>query len=520
MPAVVFFSALLLSVATQAVAVAAEPRHVVLIVWDGMRPDFATEKFAPTLDQLAREGVRFTRHHSVYPTETDVNGAALATGCYPDRSGLCANLEFRRWINPRLAIDTSDSASIRRGDEISGGRYLLVPTFVERLRQAGKTVALAGTKSVAVLFDRQNDWTIVPMQNRAFTVFAGAPINSTARDALTKLLGPFVDDRHASGAQRSEFATRALTDFLWRDGIPDFSLLWLSEPDFSQHNFAPGSPQAISAIKAADGDLAAVLSALEKKHARDSTDVLVVSDHGFSTIRRSVKLVALLNGAGFHAGTALSETPKAGDILVAGNGGTALFYVQDHDSGTIHRLVTWLEQSNFASVLFTRAKLEGTFPLEAAHLAAPAAPDLLMAFRWYPDRNQFGVPGVIDADWNRKAGEGTHATLGSSDVHNTFIAAGPDFPQSGEKKLPTGNIDIAPTVLAIFGVKGAAEMDGRALIPATGEATATRKTLHASQALEHGAWNQSLDAVTVGDTTYFESSDSAVTDHQSPVTSH
>jgi hypothetical protein len=163
---------------------AVEPRHVVLVVWDGMRPDFATAKFAPTLDQLARAGVRFAAHHSVYPTETDVNGAALATGCYPDRSGLCANLEFRPEINPRLPVDTSGPESLRRGDELSGGKYLLVPTFVERLREAGKTVALAGTKAVALLFDRHNDWTIVPMQNRAFTV---SPAHRSIQRAAMRL---------------------------------------------------------------------------------------------------------------------------------------------------------------------------------------------------------------------------------------------------------------------------------------------------------------------------------------------
>src|SRR5438477_8833087 len=73
--------------------------HVVLIVWDGMRPDFVTEKYTPALAGLAREGVYFRNHHSVYPTATDVNGAALATGCYPNRNGLGANLEFRPAID-------------------------------------------------------------------------------------------------------------------------------------------------------------------------------------------------------------------------------------------------------------------------------------------------------------------------------------------------------------------------------------------------------------------------------------
>ncbi|PYL98941.1 MAG: hypothetical protein DMF19_13415 [Verrucomicrobia bacterium] len=80
---------------------AAKTRHVVLVVWDGMRPDFVTEKYAPTLEKLAHNGVRFRNHHAVYPTATDVNGAALATGCYPNRNGLAANTEFRPAINPR-----------------------------------------------------------------------------------------------------------------------------------------------------------------------------------------------------------------------------------------------------------------------------------------------------------------------------------------------------------------------------------------------------------------------------------
>src|ERR1043166_8156905 len=71
--------------ATVVAALSSPPaRHVVLIVWDGMRPDFVSPQYAPTLDKLAHDGVRFRNHHSVYPTATDVNGAALASGCYPN----------------------------------------------------------------------------------------------------------------------------------------------------------------------------------------------------------------------------------------------------------------------------------------------------------------------------------------------------------------------------------------------------------------------------------------------------
>ena len=128
----------------------ATDRHVVLIVWDGMRADFATEKYAPNLDKLARNGVRFRDHHSIYPTATDVNGAAIATGCYPNRNGICANVEFRPAIDSHQPIDVSDPDSIKRGDDISLGKYLPVPTFPELLRKAGKSVALVGDRKAHV----------------------------------------------------------------------------------------------------------------------------------------------------------------------------------------------------------------------------------------------------------------------------------------------------------------------------------------------------------------------------------
>ena len=477
---------------------ASETRHVVLVVWDGMRPDFVAEKYAPTLNKLARDGVRFRNHHAVYPTATDVNGAVLATGCYPNRNGLAANTEFRPAINPRQPVDMGDPDSIKRGDEVSGGKYLEVPTFVELLRAAGKKVAVVGTKSVAVLFDRHSDWTVVRIKGKPLTIFAAVPLGLSAREEMTKLLGPIPDDARATAAQRNDFATRALTEFFWRDGVPDFSLLWLSEPDLSEHNYAPGSPQALAAIKAVDDDLAMVLNALEKKRVRDFSDIFVVSDHGFSTIRRSIDVVALLNEAGFHAAKEFSETPQPGDILVCGNGGTVLFYVHDHGRGVTQRLVDWLQHSDFAGVIFTRDKLDGTFPLSGARIDTSSAPDIMMSFDWSGQKGQFGVPGVIDADWNRKAGEGTHATLSPFDIHNTLIAAGPDFQVGFEDKLPTANVDVAREITQILDLPIPDRADGRGLIEARRnllEKPSTEvptRTFEAVRDFRDGRWKQTF----------------------------
>jgi arylsulfatase A-like enzyme len=479
-------------------------RHIVLVVWDGMRPDFVTEKYAPTLDKLASDGVRFRNHHSIYPTATDVNGAALATGCYPNRNGLAANLEFRPAINPRQPIDMGDPDSIKRGDEVSDGKYLGLPTFVESLRAAGKKVALVGVKSVALLFDRHNDWTYVRIRGKPLTIFAAAPLAPSAREEMINVLGPIPDDPGADSMQRNHFATRALTEFFWRDSVPDFSLLWLSEPDLAEHNFAPGSPEAIAAIKAVDDDLAMVLSALEKKKVRDSTDIFVVSDHGFSTIRRSIDVVALLNKAGFRAAKEFSDKPNPGDILVAGNGGSVLFYVRDHDRKITQRLVDWLEKSDFVGMLFTRDKIGGTVSLDQIQIDTPDGADVVMAFRSSEEKNQFGVAGMIDADWNRKAGEGTHATLSRFDVTNTFVAAGPDFRRGSEAWEPTGNIDIAPTILAIFGTNASKSMDGRRLDNGMDGRSEGQRIGGRTLDVEYGTWRARLEITSFSGSSYIE----------------
>src|SRR5712675_1067996 len=80
--------------------------HVVLVVWDGLRPDSVNTSDTPTLVRLASEGVVFANHHSVYITSTEVNGVALATGVYPTRSGVLANREYRPGINPMKSVAT------------------------------------------------------------------------------------------------------------------------------------------------------------------------------------------------------------------------------------------------------------------------------------------------------------------------------------------------------------------------------------------------------------------------------
>jgi arylsulfatase A-like enzyme len=139
-------------------SIAAEPtkpeRHVVVVVWDGMRPDFVSKENTPTLWKLAREGVTFRNHHAVYPSATMVNGTAMVTGVYPGRNGIIANHVYRPEIDRTRSVYVETPAVVYKGDELSGGKYISVPTIPELIQRAGGRTVIAASKTVGLLLDR------------------------------------------------------------------------------------------------------------------------------------------------------------------------------------------------------------------------------------------------------------------------------------------------------------------------------------------------------------------------------
>jgi arylsulfatase A-like enzyme len=479
-------------------------RHVVIVVWDGMRPDFVSEQTTPTLWKLANEGVIFRNNHAVFPTATNVNGAALATGTYPGRNGILANHVYRPEFDPNKPVDVEAPPVVEKGDLWSRGKYVALPTLPELVQEAGGSSVVATAKTVGLLWDRQYE----PERGarKPVTLFAGNSLPGAVGAALVKSLGTFPPAGNA--AARDTWTTRALTESLWHDGIPNFSLLWLGEPDDTQHKTAPGAPPAMEAVKAADTNLAQVLAALDRRHLRESTDIIVVSDHGFSTIRRMIDLPHVLTQAGFKAVTELSAGLQPGQIMMVGNGGAVLFYVAQQDASMTQRLVDLLQQSDFSGVIFTRRRLEGTFPLARGKIDNDITPDVVLAFRWTAANNQFDRPGLIDADWQRAAGKGTHATLSRFDLHNTLIAAGPDFRRGLTSELPSGNIDVAPTVLHILGLN-APNMDGRILTEALVKGDKPNlqpesDTIEATNEFPIGHWRQYIKFTRVGPAIYID----------------
>lgn len=479
--------------------------HVVVIVWDGMRPDFVTEKTTPNLWKLAQGGVTFLHHHPVYTSSTEVNGTAMATGVYPERSGIMANREYRPEIDPHgtVAMEVPSTIAATAGD------YVAVPSVVQMLHAAGRTAAVAGSKGVALLQDWSHNGKTSAAQ-KSVIFFDGQAFPPAAMALMTGTLGAWPETIEFPNIPQDIWTTRALTEVLWKDEVPAYSMLWMSDPDYSQHQMAPGSEMALAALKSVDDRLETVLQALDAKGARNDTDIMVVSDHGFSTIQRASDVLTPLTTAGIRVTGSFAGQPQPGDVLASGNGGSVMFYITGHDKEIGRQLVEAIQKTDYAGVIFSRWSLPGTFSLKAAHIATKEAPDVVVALHWTAQPNRFGAAGMLDGDWLRKAGKGTHASLSAYDMHNTLIAAGPDFKPGYRDEIPSGNIDIAPTVLWILGVQQAVPMDGRVLAEALSSYQGPLETnpmvIHEREVADNKAngWQQYLQISRVGHAEYID----------------
>jgi len=92
-------------------------------------------------------------------------------------------------------------------------------------------------------------------------------------------------------------------------------------------------------------------------------------------------------------------------------------------------------------------------------------------------------------------------------MHNILIAAGADFRSGETDDLPSGNIDLAPTILAILGIESTTPIDGRVLSEATanGQAVKSEKeTVEARKQFPSGNWRQQLKISRIGSTIYLD----------------
>jgi arylsulfatase A-like enzyme len=452
-----------------AVQVQPDPTHRhLLLVLDGLRPDYVTKDVMPNLHALAQRGVTFTNHHAVYPTVTRVNASSISTGAYPERHGILGNSVFFPRVDANRFLDTGQRAALERIQLDQDGVLLTTATLGEILRANGKKMLAVGagtTGSVFLLNHTVSDGAIL------HTDYAlPAPLHQR----MLAELGPPPGEGHPNDARNS----RAVNAFL-KIGLPTIdpavTVMWLSDPDTTAHALGMGHPTMIEALRRLDREVLHIQEGLRAAGLFDIHNIWVTSDHGFATYTGAPDVRALLKP---FAGTLADGSPRIA------YGETAI-YVRDGDRQVVRQIVRSLQSTTGVGAIFTRpdrrgslvGSVEGTLSFDVARGGHARTGDILYSPDWTDAKNTYGVAGTSAS--NGVAGHGSSSPF---EIHNTLIAAGPDIKQGATVTIPSGNVDFAPTFLSMLGFTIPSSMQGRPLfealrLPVAGQpAASVRKT--------------------------------------------
>ena len=245
---------------------------------------------------------------------------------------------------------------------------------------------------------------------------------------------------------------------------------------------------------------------LQESGRGDETDVIVVSDHGYSTIWDSVDAEALVREAGFPSG----GVPEG--MVVANNGGAVLFYTEPGHPGSAERLAAWLmEQPWCGTVTASDAAggVPGTLPASVVGNQGPRAPELTVSFRWDSSLNGAGYGGQVYAAQGRP-GTGQHGSMSRHEIANIHFDIGPSFKTPLKLDIPSGNFDLVPTILRILGISGDWGMYGRVLEEALAGGTQRQgremddRSPRGRTRSQRSRQRQRIKISRVGDTTYVD----------------
>ncbi|MGZ6242042.1 MAG: alkaline phosphatase family protein [Candidatus Binataceae bacterium] len=485
-------------------------RIFVLMVWDGLRPDFVTAERTPNLFEMANEGVRFARHHSVYPTITMVDAATIATGEPPgsttilgDEVSLVPRLRAHKitpapgdsWANQPVNLENSALLAALNGPNFFNGALLGSESIGQQVRRAGGYVAVVGKKGPTFTFDDSVTGDPAMGAPIAANNFIFVSDDLVAPPSLKSELQPAparsANESVIYGMRDTYFAQivtgRALPEAKAAalGGHPALVVFWQHNPDITQHHRGLGTQANLDALKISDANLASVRSAIAKLGIADRTDLMVVSDHGFATIRAIVPLAQLL------VARALKKSATSDDVTIVSNGGSDLvdlsrvaFPTTEARRAILQKITDFIESQPWSGPLFTRSAdeeraldgpgakvekltnrnsgwIEGTFSLDIVGMIGRNnhfdASDLVVSFRELPDADNRGLTGpdapVYVVDESGDHGEHREPSGGAENRSAALVA-----PVKGVMYADTGGSRGYTTGLGMHAAAGAREL--------------------------------------------------------------
>jgi predicted AlkP superfamily pyrophosphatase or phosphodiesterase len=403
-----------------------EAARVVMISIDGLMPVSYTqgsETVTPNLLRLAKDGVWAEGVIGVLPTVTYPSHTTLITGVEPARHGIIDN----RIVDPE---------NLSAGAWYWYARDIVVPTLPMAARARGlRAAAISWPVTIGMDLDYLVPEYFRSRHSEALSMLRALSQPRTLLDAAESARGkPFAwppTDR-----ERTDWATFVLKNF-----DPHLLLVHLIDLDATQHDYGPGSPEALATLKRVDGHVGEIVDAVRTAGRSDRTNVVVVSDHGFLPLKQQLQPNAAFKNAGLLT---VNErgTVTAWQAYFHSSGGAGFVYVKDAAQFTrVQAILTNLRAnpSNGIREVWTRDQLAE----KGAHPDAVFGLDVVDGF--YTS----SAHDVIVKPSESKGGHGFAPDRLA--LHASFVMAGPSVQKRGTLGI-IRMTSIAPTIAAILKV--------------------------------------------------------------------
>ena len=221
---------------------AASRPYVVLVSFDGFRPDYLERFDTPAFDRLAARGLRAAGLISVFPSLTFPGHYSIATGLHPEAHGIVAN----RFHDP-LRGDEFDFRE--RGDAGDGSWWGGEPIWV--------TAETQGLVTAAFFFPG-TEADIGGLHPSHWRPYDGGVPNAARADQVLDWLA------------------------LPEDARPHLITLYFSLVDGAGHDLGPGAAEMRSSVETADRLLGRLLDGIDALPHAARVAPVVVSDHGMA----------------------------------------------------------------------------------------------------------------------------------------------------------------------------------------------------------------------------------------------
>lgn len=418
-------------------------RRAILVNLDGLRRDLISPETTPHLAAFAKQAEQFAAYRTVFPSCTRVVSASLATGCYPARHGLQGNTMVLMEGGRLVRHDAGHPDFLQHKRRVTG-RSLAVPTLAERVKDRGGAVIFSNVSPGAAYAHDPDGYAYV--YHRAGSFGPGRqPVPET--DQLRVTL-----DIDGDRAMAERFVREAV---LAPSQLPALSVLWLGEPDSTQHARPLGSPEHLAVLQQADQNAKLVMDAVASLADRDEVLFLIGSDHGHQTVSHVIHIEEELVKAG------LKRSLDSDEVVVASNGTSALVYLHADAAARESQLGEFFKSQHWAGIVLHAGELTSVGQSRNHGLT------FAISMRASSEPNAYGVPGTSVAAKRTEGkddviGSGQHGGLGEAEQSPFLMIAGRSFAPNGIRHDAASVVDIAPTILTHLGLP-ASGMDGRAL---------------------------------------------------------